>query len=50
MVTKKFAAISLSAILLMSLGIYVAWFLGIGTPGRENLPRPFSSKEWKSAE
>jgi hypothetical protein len=35
---------------LLSLGILVAWFFGIGTPTGQNLPRPFQSSVWKSAD
>ena len=36
--------------LLSILGIAVAWFLGLGTPGKMNLPRPFDSERWKAAD
>ena len=35
--------------LLALLAIAVAWFLGLGTPGMMNLPRPFDSERWKAA-
>jgi hypothetical protein len=30
-------------------GLGAAWFSGLGTPGMQNLPRPFSSDRWKAA-
>lgn len=31
------------------LAVGMAWLFGIGTPGRMNLPRPFSTHRWRSA-
>ena len=41
---KLFTAIAGAVI-----GLGLAWFFGLGTPGMQNLPRPFSSQRWKAS-
>ena len=44
------AAVIALPLLLLLLVVLFAWFLGLGTPGMMNLPRPFDSEQWKAAD